>query len=360
MTRTGRLSDAYQDLSLTDIHRAVGFGRQKFLSPYTTCLRGVELVVRLDNQELYHATDPVVERFPDVDHLIPDDRPGISTVEFRTPVGTLVVEYTMLDQMIASGTRNYMSKHPICDPADYDTVEYILTHAEFVPEIGRLQSLEAEFGAAGFVVPMMERIPFQQLLIDYFSTDEFFYALYDYPQKIDRLLAILDERVSGIVRRLAYFPVPYIEIGDNLDGMMTNPKLFARYCLPAYQRYTELIHSQGKRMGSHTDGNLKPLLELLAETGLDICESFSPSPLTPCTVEDALRVWETRPVIWGGIPSPRLEQATGEAEFEQYMQNLLATVGSRPIILNVTDMVLPNNSIDRIRRIASLVENHVI
>ena len=42
------------------------------------------------------------------------------------------------------------------------------------------------------------------------------------------------------------------------------------------------------------------------------------------------------------------------------MRRLLERVGARPIILCVVDMVLPNNSIERIRAIADLVEEHAL
>lgn len=55
---------------------------------------------------------------------------------------------------------------------------------------------------------------------------------------------------------------------------MTNPNLFKEYCLPYYQKYADLLHAQNKKSCSHVDGNLKPLVKLLPESGLDIYESF--------------------------------------------------------------------------------------
>jgi uroporphyrinogen-III decarboxylase len=152
----------------------------------------------------------------------------------------------------------------------------------------------------------------------------------------------------------------YVEFGDNLDGMMTNPNLFEKYSLPYYQKYADILHGQGKKVGSHTDGNLKPLLALLAESNLDVCESFSPSPLTDCTFEEAWQEWENGPMIWGGIPSPLLEERTPEHEFREYVHGLLTTIGDQAIIVGVGDMVLGNNLIDRVQYIAEQVEKHTL
>lgn len=352
LARTGRLPAEFRGLSLNEIHRAVGFGRQQFLSPYNTRLRGVEVVVTQEDRVLHHEREPVVERFPDTDQFVPDDRPGLTRTTFKTPVGDLVVEHTLNRQMIDDGVRCYTSKHPILCDDDYAPAVYMLERMEIVLQLERLAARRAEFGDFGFVVPSIERIPFQQLLIDYFVTTDFFYALHDDRQQVATLMALLDAKLVEAIRLLAADDGPYIQIGDNLDGDMTNPRLFRHHCLPVYQRYADLIHAQGKRMGSHTDGNLKPLLPLLAESGLDVCESFSPAPLTPMTVAEALALWNPTPVIWGGIPSPLLEERTPVEKLDAYLEELAATIGERVMILNVVDMVLPNNDIERIRRIA--------
>jgi uroporphyrinogen-III decarboxylase len=140
--------------------------------------------------------------------------------------------------------------------------------------------------------------------------------------------------------------------------MMTNPKLFKKYNLPYYQKYADILHGQGKKVGSHTDGNLKPLLNLLAKCGLDVCESFSPAPLTECSFNKAWQAWKDGPIIWGGIPSPLLEERTSESEFQEYVQGLLKTVGDRPIIIGIGDMVLGNNLVERVEYIATEIEKH--
>jgi hypothetical protein len=137
---------------------------------------------------------------------------------------------------------------------------------------------------------------------------------------------------------------------------MTNPRLFAQDNLGQYQRYSQVLHAQGKKVGSHTDGDVRPLLALLAESGLDVCESFSPAPLTACTFDEAWQAWRGRPLIWGGIPSPCLEERTDEAAFRDFVRHVLDTVGDGPMILGIGDLVMGNNSMDRVRYIAGQVE----
>jgi hypothetical protein len=49
-------------------------------------------------------------------------------------------------------------------------------------------------------------------------------------------------------------------------------------------------------------------VELLPESGLDVCESFTPQPLTELSFEEAWEKWRNGPLIWGGIPSDLLNR----------------------------------------------------
>ncbi len=187
-----------------------------------------------------------------------------------------------------------------------------------------------------------------------------FNALYNSPTPLKKLLGLSDEQLADLLHRLAEWPVQYIIFLENLHAEMTNPRLFAEYCLPSYQRYAEILHGQGKKVGSHTDGELKPLLDLLAESGLDVCESFSPAPLTECTFEEAWNAWQNGPMIWGGIPSSILEERISEERFQEYLDHILRIIGDRPIILGIGDLVMGNNLIERVRYIANRIENHAL
>ena len=360
LSHTGGLPADYAHLTLNEAHRKAGIGRQKMLSPYATRLCGVEAVITFNGEPYDRQMDPVVPRFPNVGSLVPEERLGETHIRLSTPVGALTLHYVMLEEMLATGAVAYLDKHPITSDDDYKVVEYILEQAEFVPQFDEFRATQAAVGDHGYVMPLLDRIPFQQLLIDYFDSVSFFYALYDSPVAIDRLLTLLDHRVTETIRHMAELDEPYIELGDNLDGTMTNPNLFNQYALPSYQRYTEMLHSQGKKVGSHTDGNIRSLLHLLPQSGLDVCESVAAAPLVPYPFEEIWRAWEKGPIIWGGIPTPLLESRTPEAEMRAYVHKMLEIVGDSPIIIGVSDMVLPVNDIERVQWIAETIEAHVI
>lgn len=356
--QAGTLPEKFKGMCLNDIHRAVGIGRQKFSPPYAFKLRGVEVVFTFQDQIIFQESEPLMDYFPAAwaPEQVPRDQAGQTLIEFMTPVGKVSLGYVFAESLISMGGMEPLLKdHLIKEENDYRTAEYIIERAEFVPRFENIYADSEMLAENGFVVPSLHRIPFQQALLEYLGEIPLFTALYESPQRLKRLIEVLDQHLVEILHRLSDLSALYVEFPDNLDGFMTNPNLFQEYCLPYYQKYADILHGQGKKVGAHTDGNLKPLLKLLAESGLDVCESFSPAPLTECTFEEAWGTWQKGPLIWGGIPSPLLEKRTSENEFIAYVERLLHVIGNRPIILGVGDMVMGNNLIERVEYIAQKI-----
>jgi hypothetical protein len=354
----GKLPQEYQNLSLAEVHKKTGFGQEEWFFPCALRLHGAELVIRHEGQEIYHQTDPEVTNFPSLWGMIPSDRPGTSEIEITTPMGKLTFKEKLLVESLESGAWRPMTViHPIREEADYKTFEYLLEHSEFVPRYENFLKRDAEIGEGGFLVPMLNRTPFQILLLDGLGEMAMFYALQDTPIQVERLLNLLGEVNCSILKSLANFNVPYIEFCENIDVSMANPGLFKKYILPAYQSYADILHSQDKKLGAHTDGNLKGLVPLLAESGLDVCESFTPAPLTTCTFEEAWQGWSSGPLLWGGIPSCYLEARYSEEEFHERVNEILALVGSKPVVLGIADAVMPDNMIGRLTWLVERVES---
>jgi hypothetical protein len=262
----------------------------------------------------------------------------------------------MLEEYVAAGvSRPHMVTYPIQKEADYDTYAWIVEHAEIVPRFEQFALRDTAAGENGYVVPLIERVPFQHLMLDMIGEVNLFYALYDNPRPFERLMEVMDAHTINKLEKLAELDVPYVEFFDNLDGMLTNPKLFTKYVLPAYQRYSDLLHGQNKKMGCHGDGNLKKLLKLLPESGLDVCESFTPAPMTDCSLSETLDVWQHGPLIWGGFPQCWLEETTSEAQFQAHFEGLMSTVKGRPFILGIGDAVMGNNIVGRLKYMAERI-----
>lgn len=352
----GTLPDGFKGLSTLEISRLLGIGRQAARNPGSFRYHGLEVRVCFNAEVVYHQVDPVLDTFPILRDLAPDNQAGVTDVELITSRGVLTMRYVMNSEMVDAGvTAPLILKHPASTLEELAIYRHILENAEYVPQFESFSTAEAEIGEDGWLIPALDRMPFQNLLLDVMGEVPLFYALHDHLPAVEGMLAVLDELTRDQLRKLADLPVAYVEFNDNIESSMTNPRLFRKYCLPAYRAYADILHAQGKKMGAHTDGNLEPLAGLLAECGLDVCESFTPYPLTPLTIESAWEIWKNGPLIWGGIPSYFLEERCSFAETENYVERLLALVGEGLIILGVVDAVMADNEIERLKWIVERV-----
>ena len=356
-----QLPAAYRGKSLSEIHRTIGFGQEDWLAPCAFKYRNLELVSYREDQEILHLFEPEISFFPDLWGLLPADQPGETITELITPAGKLVYKHCLLEESLCAGTtRPQLIERPVRSLEDFAIYTSILEHAEFVPRFEEFHQREQELSGLGYLVPTLNRVPFQSLLIDVLGEIPLFYAMHDTPALVERLLEAIDQQTIEMLEHLDGLDVPYVEFIDNLEGAMTNPRLFQKYLIPGYQRYAEILHRQGKKLGSHTDGNLKHLVHLMPGSGLDVCESFTPAPITACSFEEAWQAWEKGPLIWGGIPSYYLETRVPEAEFQERIETILELVRKRPIILGVADAVMSDDELERVRWIARQIDECVL
>ena len=139
--------------------------------------------------------------------------------------------------------------------------------------------------------------------------------------------------------------------------MITYPPFFKEHILPYLQELADLLHSKGKLLQTHCDGENKGLLDLLVETGMDIAEAVCPQPMTKLTIADVKKAFKDRITIFGGIPSVALlEESMPDEEFERFIKHLFKEIapGNR-FILGVSDTTPPDAKFERLLRITELV-----
>lgn len=330
--------------------------RQLFFPCVLPVWSDVEIVARLNGEE-YLRTDAFPVVIPFYFGLIPEDKPGQITVDITTPKGTVGFRFLVTEQTILSHSMPLMSKRLIQSDDDYAAVEYILEHIRFQPNFQAWSETQENMQGNGVAVAMVDRIPFQRLLLEFMGEEKAIYELHDNPTRVARLLQLLGERHLEQVRLACQGPFAYIESPDNVDGQITSPHLFKKYCLPHFQQVTEIAHQHGKFYGSHLDGELKPLLDLMPATGLDVAESVTPAPMTQATIFDILTAWPDKPIVWGGIPSILLEAPVPEDVFRGFVTALINHLApARRIILGVGDQVIGTSLIERVRYVSDYLE----
>ena len=114
-------------------------------------------------------------------------------------------------------------------------------------------------------------------------------------------------------------------------------------------------------MAIHADADSKLLLELFMESGVEVLDCYTTSPMVSITMEETLERIGDRMVVWGGIPSTVLVPETVPyAQFSEYLDRYFKTLertkGKSRVIVAIGDNVVAEADIDRVEKISDMVD----
>ena len=313
------------DLERAD--RALGIVRHRTL-PFTTELDGVERRVLSAGQR--------------------------TVVEYVTPVGTVRTEALFTDEMLDGGASDpHVSEFAIQKPEDFETVGYIFEHARVEADFSGLDEARARVGERGIVVAYAssQAGPVHHIMAELMRVEDFFYAMSDCPERVERLVEQMEGYYARIEACAAECPAEVILYGANYDDSITHAAFFRRHIQPRLKSFGERLHGRGKFLMTHTDGENRRLLPLYVDAGFDVADSLCPAPMTRCTLEQVQAAFAGKITIVGGIPSILLcEGSAGEAEFRAAVEGLIEKFGhAARLIFGVSDMVTADAEWDRLQ-----------
>jgi hypothetical protein len=334
--KLGTLPEAYSGMSLRELEHALGMGTPaREGRVFKTQLTGIEVRVHHGERE--------------------------TVTEYRTPVGTVTSTSRGTPELERVGIQQLEVEHMIKRPEDYDVVEYMIEHMDYIPTYDEYTAYEEEeVGEDGYPLMHAGDCPFHDFLQKLAGYEKGYLDLNDYPAKVEHLLTVMEQKDRDAAWPIiAESPARLILHGVHFGSEMTPPPMFREYITPYYKDFSALLHQNNKLLCFHADADSKLILECVKEAGFDMAETFTTAPMVDCTLADARRVWGTDVIIWGGVPSVILEEETLEEEFEAYMMDLFRTVApGDAFILGVADNVMPAARIERIIRIGEMVEEY--
>lgn len=282
-------------------------------------------------------------------------------VTYHTPVGSVSTKLLYTEDMRQGGVSiNWISEHVIKEPKDYKTVGYIFENMKILPDYENYLDFQRKVGSKGIAVTFGSSAgsPMHHIMKDFFDATIFYYEMYDHPEEMRELCEDMEPYYDQIFRVLADSPAEVVFFGGNYDEMITYPPFFKEYIMPYLQKFSDLLHSKGKLLLCHCDGENKGLLDLILESGMDIAEAVCPQPMTKVTIGEVKKAFKGKVTIFGGVPAVvLLEESMSDEEFEKFMKNLFREIapGDR-FILGVTDTTPPDAKFGRLLRITEMVQ----
>ena len=325
------LPEKYQGWSIPDILRDLG--------------AGIQLRHRFIWEIEYRNTEVVVY-----------EDPPFAITEYRTPKGTVSLKtaYTRQEGSWAP----YEVELPFKSADDYPAIEHLIQNTVVVPRLDEYLKKVEMVGDDGIVLCSTSYSPMQEIMRRVMGYERFFFELADHPGKVEHLYELMKEVIWQKIKILADSPVEMPQIDSNWSDDIHTP-IFRKYFMPWFQEVVRFLHSRGKLTHAHADGEMKRLIPMFLETGIDIAEAWSPAPMTSVTTAELRRAWGNQVVIWGGIPAILFEPQYSDEDFDGYIRNLFKEIApGNNFIVGMGDNLPFDGKIERVGRVAELIDKY--
>ncbi len=299
---------------------------------------------------------PHIERMHDVEiaerQATLSGRP-VARRTYTTPLGSVYVdEYREPGTGQWHGQRSWKDVSPwllsrlIKDPGDYEVVNYIVEHTEYIADYFPIEQAQDWLGDDGCVIAALPHSPMQTLMIDWVGSEggRFYFHHEDHRDLVEELYRTICKSREALYKIAANSPAKMVMCGDNIDGLLVDPRLFKAYFMPEYDKAGEILHQNGKLMLVHMDGSLKVLKDLIAVTPIDVVEAVHPPPMGDLPIGEALSSWKDK-AVWVGFPAAIY--ALGPKAVIEYTLELLREVvpGERLVIEMSTENLVSNDNL---------------
>lgn len=259
---------------------------------------------------------------------------------YDTPVGEVSEKIrTNLPSEGGERSSQWRVEYFIKEDEDYNVIEYIFENMIVKPKYDDFKMMEDDLGDDGVVCTDLGYTPFMDLLIRYMGMEKLAVEIHRNPGKVESILEVMAERKKEICKIIADSPAKIVLLGDNIDEVLIGTRLFEKYCLPYYREYADLLHQRGKIVGSHMDGRLKRLKNLIKDSNLDFIHGFTPPPVGNLSVREAREAWRGKISLWLNMPETIFYELNS---LESYVRNLLKEAAPGDgFMLGITETVPP-------------------
>lgn len=272
------------------------------------------------------------------------------TYEYATPVGTLTEEKKV------SGKTTYRSKPLLRNREDLKIYLYIVEHTSYSPCFEEFLARDKFIGDDGMATPSGNLTPIQSLLQHLMGVEGVVYALADYPEEMDQLLAAMHERNKVAYELMAESPSPVVFTYEDTSTTVMSPNMYVSYSAPQLNEYADILHKAGKIFITHMCGKLKGFIDLIGNGNMDGIDSLCPPTTGDLWAHEAREAWGEDKVIIGGIEPPALTRITAKQTVEYVVCVLNCMAPGKAFILSSGDAVSYGTPIENLLAITEVVE----
>ena len=279
-----------------------------------------------------------------------------------SPVETLHIMHTPkgdLTQIYRTNTSNsgsYPSKWWITDEDEMKIHQWVLENSTWEWNQEAYDRIKEEWGFAGAPSAFFPRVNMQYLFHDVMGPEEGIFAVYDFPETVEKYFAALSEHQDRMAQVWNNCPIEIVNFGDNVHDGVLSPALFEKYVLPEYQHRNDLFHSHGKWTNAHWDGDVKSILKYVRATGLDGVEAVTPLPQGDVTLKEVKAAFGDDIFLMDGIAALLFDPNLYPIEDLEAQVNECLELFAVQLIMGISDEIASTGDIDRVIHVRDMVD----
>jgi hypothetical protein len=220
-------------------------------------------------------------------------------------------------------------------PEDYRPLLFLIQDEDYEPCYESFAKADAELGEGAILRSSVGLTPLHQIMISWMGVEAFSVEWSERQDEVLKLYDALVEQRRKLYPLVAKSPVSHLNYGGNETGHVMGRERFEKYVIPCYNEAAEIMHKHGKLIGAHLDGNNKVWADLVANSGLDYIEAFTPAPDCDMTLKEAMEIWHDK-VLWINFTSSVHVRSDEEVEKETLKLLKESAPGDR-LIIGITE-----------------------
>ncbi len=266
----------------------------------------------------------------------------------KTPFGDL--SYVVKPAGFTSWTVEKIFK----GPEDYKKLYAMIEDQRYEPEYENFLRAEKELGEDVILRASIGSSPLHQIMIGWMGIETFAIEWAERRDEIEKLVDIQVKKLRQIYEIVAKSPALIANFGGNEAGNVMGRERYEKYVLPHHNEAAEVMHKYGKLLGCHLDGNNKIWSDLVAKSGLDYIEAFTPSPDSDMSIEETFNIWHNK-ILWINFPSSVHLSST--EEIEKTTQHIINASYGHRLIMGITEDIPQDRWQENLLAISRAINN---
>ncbi len=272
---------------------------------------------------------------------------------FTTPTGTITRVYK--DIWIDGKLKNRrIHGWPIESPDDLRVLIDIVERTQFRANVEAFEAAAARVAHRAEPTVFLNSSGYTELIKFWSGLPNCCYLEADDPDLMMAYVKACDDRDMRQAEAALGLPCRIHNLGDHTTNEFTPPRILEKYVMPKWQRISEFLHSHGRFVHSHWDGNSATILPMLKDTGLDSVESLTPEPQCDMTLE-MIAEHTGDMVLLDLIPAIFFLDQYSTEFIVDFTKRVIDMFGGR-LVLGISDEISQVGEIDKVWAITELVD----